>query len=198
MTRKYYAKAIANDLKNQILILGGMVALMWILEFLDIFVFRHSLDRYGILPRNIGGLWGILFAPFLHGGFPHLIANTVPFITLGWLIMVRETREFFPVTAVIMVVGGIGVWLFGASAYHIGASGLIFGYLGFLLLRGYFERSIVSIGIAILVFVLYGGVLWGMVPSNPGISWESHLFGFIGGVIAAKSLSQVTKKRGEG
>jgi membrane associated rhomboid family serine protease len=135
-----------------------------------------------------------LFAPFLHGGFPHLIANTVPFITLGWLIMLRETREFFPVTAVIMIVGGLGVWLFGAPAYHIGASGLIFGYLGFLLLRGYFERSIVSVGIAILVFVLYGGVLWGVLPSYPGISWESHLFGFIGGVIAAKSLSQVKNK----
>jgi membrane associated rhomboid family serine protease len=194
MTKKYHAQAIANDLKNQILILGGMVALMWILEFLDIFVFRHSLDRYGILPRYIPGLMGILFAPFLHGGFPHLIANTVPFITLGWLIMLRETREFFPVTAVIMIVGGLGVWLFGAPAYHIGASGLIFGYLGFLLLRGYFERSIVSVGIAILVFVLYGGVLWGVLPSYPGISWESHLFGFIGGVIAAKSLSQVKNK----
>ncbi|PSB01901.1 rhomboid family intramembrane serine protease [Merismopedia glauca] len=191
MTRKYYAKAIANDLKNQVFILGGMVALMWILEFIDVFFLRHQLDIYGILPRNVVGLRGILFAPFLHGGFPHLIANTVPFITLGWLIMLRETREFFPVTVVIMIVGGLGVWLFGAPAYHIGASGLVFGYLGFLLLRGYFERSIVSIGIALVVFVVYGGVLWGVLPSYPGISWESHLFGFIGGVIAAKSLSQV-------
>jgi membrane associated rhomboid family serine protease len=191
MTRKYYAKAIANDLKKQIFILGGMVALMWILEFVDIFIFKHRLDMYGILPQNVVGLRGILFAPFLHGGFPHLIANTVPFITLGWLIMVRETREFFPVTVVIMIVGGLGVWLFGAPAYHIGASGLIFGYLGFLLLRGYFERSVVSIAIAIVVFVLYGGVLWGVLPSYRGISWESHLFGFIGGVIAAKSLTKV-------
>lgn len=194
MTGKYYAKAIAQDLKNQATILGVMVALMWISEILDIFVFRHRLDVYGILPRNIIGLRGILFAPFLHGGFPHLIANTVPFITLGWLIMVRETREFFPVTVVIAIVGGLGVWLFGAPAYHIGASGLIFGYLGFLLLRGYFERSFSSIAIALVVFALYGGVLWGVLPSYPGVSWESHLFGFIGGGIAAKSLVQVKNK----
>lgn len=194
MTGKYYAKAIAQDLKNQATILGVMVALMWISEILDIFVFRHRLDVYGILPRNIIGLRGILFAPFLHGGFPHLIANTVPFITLGWLIMVRETREFFPVTVVIAIVGGLGVWLFGAPAYHIGASGLIFGYLGFLLLRGYFERSFSAIAIALVVFALYGGVLWGVLPSYPGVSWESHLFGFIGGGIAAKSLVQVKNK----
>jgi membrane associated rhomboid family serine protease len=194
MDKKYYAKAIANDLKNQISILAGIVGLMWILEFIDIFVLRHGLDVYGILPRNVVGLRGILFAPFLHGGFPHLIANTIPFLTLGWLIMVRETSEFFSVTVVTMIVGGIGVWLFGAPAYHIGASGLVFGYLGFLLLRGFFERSFVSIAIALGVFALYGSALWGVVPSNPGISWESHLFGFLGGAIAAKSLSQVKKR----
>jgi membrane associated rhomboid family serine protease len=187
MSREY-RKAIASELQSHAIILGGFVALMWGLEILDT-IFNHSLDAYGIIPRNIVGLRGILFAPWLHGGFPHLIANTIPFVTLGWFVMLKETSDFWIVTAITMVVGGLGVWLLGAPAIHIGASGLIFGYLGFLLLRGYFERSFVAIALSVIVGVLYGGIIWGVLPSSPGVSWESHLFGFIGGAIAARLLS---------
>jgi membrane associated rhomboid family serine protease len=108
--------------------------------------------------------------------------------------MLQETSDFFIVTGLTMLVGGLGVWLFAAPGYiHIGASILIFGYLGFLLLRGYFQRNIPSILLSILVFLLYGGTIWGVLPSRPGISWQGHLFGFLGGVLAAKLIATEKK-----
>jgi len=186
--------AIVRELRTHGVILGGLVALMWILVTID-FVLRGSLLAYGILPHRLIGLRGILFAPFLHGGFTHLIANTIPFVTLGWLIMLRETRDFFAVTAITMLVSGLGVWVFGNPySIHIGASGVVFGYLGFLLLRGFFERSVIAIVLSVLVGFFYGGVLWGILPTQPGISWEGHLFGFLGGIIAARLLARRSRK----
>jgi len=188
---KETTKAIASELKSQAIILGAFVAFMWLLEIVDLFLFRGRLNAYGIRPRNLIGLRGILFAPFLHADFAHLIANTFPFLTLGWLIMLRETSDFFIVTAMTMLVSGVGVWLFGAPfSVHIGASGLVFGYLGFLLLRGFFERSFIAIVLSLIVGSLYGGVIWGVLPLQSGISWEGHLFGFIGGILAARWLSR--------
>ncbi len=183
-----------QEIKTQAIILATFVAIFWLLEILDQFVFRGSLDIFGIIPHQVIGLRGILFAPFLHGDFTHLIANTVPFLILGWLVMLQETSDFFIVTGLTMLVGGLGVWLFAAPGYiHIGASILIFGYLGFLLLRGYFQRNIPSILLSILVFLLYGGTIWGVLPSRPGISWQGHLFGFLGGVLAAKLIATEKK-----
>ncbi|WP_061432641.1 rhomboid family intramembrane serine protease [Microcystis aeruginosa] len=183
-----------QEIKTQAIILATFVAIFWLLEILDQFVFRRSLDYFGIIPHQVIGLRGILFAPFLHGDFPHLIANTVPFLILGWLVMLQETSDFFIVTGLTMLVGGLGVWLFAApGSIHIGASILIFGYLGFLLLRGYFQRNIPSILLSILVFLLYGGTIWGVLPSRPGISWQGHLFGFLGGVLAAKLIATEKK-----
>ncbi|RPH91691.1 MAG: rhomboid family intramembrane serine protease [Chroococcales cyanobacterium metabat2.561] len=183
-----------QEIKTQAIILATFVAIFWLLEILDQFVFRGSLDYFGIMPHQVIGLRGILFAPFLHGDFPHLIANTVPFLILGWLVMLQETSDFFIVTGLTMLVGGLGVWLFAApGSIHIGASILIFGYLGFLLLRGYFQRNIPSILLSILVFLLYGGTIWGVLPSRPGISWQGHLFGFLGGVLAAKLIATEKK-----
>ncbi|MEA5419239.1 rhomboid family intramembrane serine protease [Spirulina sp. CCNP1310] len=193
-------ESVREELQTQIQILGFFVTTFWVLEILDQFIFQHlmrgGLDRFGIVPYNLIGLRGILFAPFLHGGWGHLIANTVPFLILGWLVMVQQTRDFFTVTAWTMVVAGLGTWLLGSpGSVHIGASGLIYGYFGFLLFRGYFERNIPSIALSLLVFFLYGSVIWGVLPGQPGISWQGHLFGFIGGVLAARSLSRV---RGDG
>jgi membrane associated rhomboid family serine protease len=181
-------KEVFGEIRTQILILATLVGLMWGLEILDTFVFRHGLDLFGILPRNAIGLRGILFAPFLHSGFAHLMANTVPLIVLGWLIMAQGIGDFVFVSVICMVVGGLGTWLFGASALHIGASGLIFGYVGFLLARYYFDRRLSSGIIALLVGCTYGSVLWGILPSTPGISWEGHLFGFLGGILAARLI----------
>ena len=179
-------KEVFGEIRTQILILVTLVGLMWGLEILDTFIFQHGLDTLGILPRNAIGLRGILFAPFLHGNFAHLAANTAPFIVLGWLIMAQSISNFVVVSVICMLVGGLGTWLFGAPALHIGASGVIFGYLGFLLARYAFDRRLSSGIIALFVGVTYGSVLWGVFPSLPGISWEGHLFGFLGGILAAK------------
>lgn len=188
-------KSIASELKTQAAILGGLVAIFWIVEIIDQLFFSggRGLDIYGILPRNPMGLRGILFAPFLHGNFPHLIANTIPFLTLGWFIMLQETKDFLLVTAIAAIVSGLGVWLFGSPGLHIGASGVIFGYLGFLLLRGYFERSFAAIFFSVVVAFFYGSLIAGVLPGQVGISWEGHLFGFIGGVLAAKLMARRKK-----
>lgn len=183
--------AIKRELKLQSTLLFGFVALLWAIEIVDAVLFGGSLDRFGVRPRTLGGLMGIAFAPLLHMGFGHLIANTLPLITLGWLIMLRETRDLIVVTVLSALASGLGVWLIGASySVHIGASGVIFGYFGFLLFRGYFERSLLSIGLSLAVAAVYGGMLWGVFPSGFRISWEGHLFGFLGGVLAARLMSR--------
>ncbi len=165
----------------------AMLAVMWVLEIVDT-VASGRLDRHGIGPRRWDGLDGVLWAPFLHGGFGHLIANSVPFFVLGAAIALGALQRFVIVTLIVGVVGGVGTWLTGpANTVHIGASGLVFGYLTYLLARGFFARSLVYIAGGAIVFMIYGGVLWGLLPA-PGISWQGHLFGAIGGVIAAYAL----------
>ncbi len=181
---------IRRRLKTQAIVLGTFVAAIWLVELVDWLLLGGALDDYGIRPREQTGLRGILFAPFLHIGFGHLTANTVPFLLLGWLVVLRRTSDFFLASAVIIVISGLGVWLTGpANSVHAGASGLVFGYLGFLLLRGFFERSLVAILVAIVVGAVYAGALPGLLPGQPGISWQGHLFGFAGGVMAARLLS---------
>lgn len=182
---------VKGELRAQGTILGGFIALLWTLELVDWIFLRGALDQFGVRPRTVAGLWGILFGPLLHAGFGHLLANTVPFLVLGWFVMLRKQRDFFTVTLITAAVSGFGIWLIGSSgSVHLGASGLIFGYFGFLLLRGYFERSVSSILWSVLVVILYGGMLWGVFPRSTGISWQSHLFGFIGGGLASYLISR--------
>ncbi len=182
---------MTQALKTQVQILGSMVALMWASTLLNLFLLRGSLLEFGIIPRTIIGLRGILFAPFLHAGLGHLMANTLPFVILGWLVLVRATEDFFMVTAIAMGVGGLGTWLLaGPRTVHVGASGLVFGYLGYLLLRGYFERSFAASFISIVVAVAYGSLILGVLPTVPGVSWQGHLFGFLGGGLAARFLAK--------
>ena len=177
--------------KTQVQILGSIVALMWASALLNLVLFHGFLLQFGIIPRTIVGLRGILFAPFLHAGLGHLTANTLPFIILGWLVLIRSTEDFFGVTAIAMGIGGLGTWLFaGSRTVHVGASGLVFGYLGYLLLRGYFERSFAASFLSVLVAVVYGSLLLGLLPTVPGISWQGHLFGFLGGGLAARILAK--------
>jgi membrane associated rhomboid family serine protease len=184
-------KALKSTVKNHGFTLAGLVGLMWGLEILDT-VLGGSLDRFGIRPRVLASLPGILAAPFLHGGFGHLISNTVPFAILGWFVMLRGLDEFWVVTAIVALGSGLGTWLFGGTnTLHIGASGVVFGYLGFLVARGYFERSMVSMGIAIITGIMFGGMIWGVLPTRVGISWEGHLFGVIGGIIGAWLFSKL-------
>lgn len=182
-------KTFIASTKTHVAILGSLIAVMWAAECIDFFMLG-SLDRFGIVPRDNQGLRGILFMPFLHGDFKHLIANTVPFAVLGWIVLWRGAASFFFVMAAAMVLGGLGVWAFGApNSVHIGASGVIFGFLGFLLACGWFERRLFSIVLSVAVGAVYGGMLWGVLPGQVGISWEGHLFGFVAGVVAAKLVT---------
>lgn len=166
-----------------------MLTVMWIEEIIDVFL-DGRLDRYGIVPRQIDGLDGVVFSPFLHGDFRHLIANSLPFLILGSAIALGNADRFIRVTLLVGLIGGLGTWLTGpARSIHIGASGLVFGYLTYLMARGFFARKLSYLLVGILTFVVYGGVLWGVLPS-PGISWQGHLFGAVGGVVAAWTFHQ--------
>jgi len=177
-------------LKQKAMIIGVALALMWGLEIIDA-IFGQPLNAYGVRPRTVDGLFGIFFAPILHGDFAHLAANSIPFAILGFLTIVRGTRTFIMVTAFVTVVGGLCVWLIGGSnTSHIGASGLIFGYFGYIMASGVLERSVKAIAMAVLVGFAYGGLIFGVVPSRPGISWEGHLFGFLAGVTIAYLMNR--------
>lgn len=199
---KQKVQTIGGEFKTQVKVLSATVAIFWIIVTLNELVLEkilviangcalmRGLNALGIVPQSFIGLRGILFAPFLHGGFYHVLANTAPFIVLGWLVMLRNIKDFYFVSAISALVGGLGTWLVGRPcSVHIGASGVIFGYFGYLLFRGYFERSFVAIAISLAIAITYGSLIWGVLPTRSYISWEGHLFGFIGGIIAAKLLS---------
>ena len=174
--------AAVREFRVRALLLAGFVGLMWVTELIDQVFLHSALDQLGIRPRETRALWGIVLAPFLHGGFRHLIANTAPLLVLGWLVLIRRRVDFFLLTLAVTLVGGLGVWLFAPPyTIHIGASGVAFGYLGYLIARAWFERSLTSLALALLAGVLYGGALAGLLPGQRGISWEGHLFGFAAG-----------------
>ncbi|WP_432812258.1 rhomboid family intramembrane serine protease [Pantanalinema sp. GBBB05] len=183
---------IPDAFQTQAMLLGSFILLLWVLEGIDQLLLQNRLNRFGIRPRHKHGLRGILLAPLLHGTWGHLSANTVPLLVLGWLVMLGGMQEFAIATSTTWIISGLGVWLFGgANTLHIGASGLVFGYFGFLLSRSYFEYDPVSAGISLLVALLYGPLIWGVLPFRRGISWQGHLFGFIGGVLAARHLPEL-------
>jgi membrane associated rhomboid family serine protease len=180
-----------RELKTRSAPVAGFVGLIWLAEIVDQLLLGGSLDYLGIRPRAVDWLWGIVLAPLLHGGMAHLIANTVPLLVLGWLVAVRRRVDFFIVTAAVTLLGGVGVWLLARpGTIHLGASGVVFGYLGYLLLRAWFERSVASMMVALIAGFLYGGALWGVLPTQPGISWEGHLFGFAGGAASARYFTR--------
>jgi membrane associated rhomboid family serine protease len=171
-------------------IVGGLVAAMWALEAVDAIV-GHRLDEYGIQPRDDDGLAGIAAAPFLHDGFGHLAANTVPFAAMGFLIALKGALRLLAVTGIVMLVGGVGTWLIApAGTNHIGASGVVFGFATYLLSRGVFNRDALEIAIGLVVALVWGGALLGGLVPQEGISWQGHLFGAVGGVVAARLLAR--------
>lgn len=174
------------------MLLVCLLGAMWVVEILDEVVLSDRLEGDGIHPRQLGGLPGILWAPFLHGGFGHLIANSVPFLVLGSLVVAHGRRRWIEVTIVVVLVGGLATWLLGRTANHIGASGLVFGYFGYLVVSAPVRRSVTAVVTAIVAVVIYGGLVAGFVP-RAGVSWEGHTFGALAGGVVAK----VTAKRSE-
>ena len=166
-----------------------MGTLMWVLEVIDA-VLGGDLDAGGIEPREVDSLTGVVTAPFLHAGFGHLIANTVPFLVLGGLIAFSGLLRVLKVTALVVLVGGLGTWLVApSSTLHLGASILVFGYATYLLARGLFDRRLASLAVGVAVAFVYGSaLLLGLLP-RPGISWQGHLFGALGGLVAARVLA---------
>jgi membrane associated rhomboid family serine protease len=169
-----------------LLVTAVTLAVLWAVQIVNA-AMGERLDVYGIHPHQISGLDGILFAPFLHAGFEHLIANSLPLAILGFVTYVAvAARRFFAVVGLTALTSGLGAWfLTPPGTVVVGASGVIFGLLGFLLVRGLFVRSIGSIAVSVGVLLLYGGVLTEMLPGQMFVSWQGHLFGFIGGILAA-------------
>ncbi|MER6951438.1 rhomboid family intramembrane serine protease [Nonomuraea sp. NPDC000554] len=170
---------------SALLIMVAVVATMWIVEIFD-YVLNGSLDReFGIVGLDPDGLPGILFAPFLHVGFGHLMANSLPLFILGFLAALRGIGRFLSASLLIILIGGLGTWLTSPGVITVGASGLVFGYFGYVLARGLFDRRPLDIVIGIGVAIAYYSILWGLLPNQQGISWQGHLFGLIGGVVSA-------------
>lgn len=167
-----------------------LVALMWTAEIIDA-IAGNRLDQYGIEPRDDDGLVGVAAAPFLHDGFGHLISNTIPLLGLGFAIALAGARRVLVVTMIVVLVSGLGTWLVApAATLHIGASGVVFGYATYLLTRGVFNRDLLELAIGAVVAVVWGGALLGGLLPEEGISWQGHLFGALGGVLAARLLAR--------
>ena len=164
-----------------------IIGFMWIIELYNSST-GNQLGMWGIHPRSLEGLVGILTWPFLHANIEHLISNTLPLAILSWFILLRGFKDYLIVTIGIIVITGAAVWLVGRPAIHIGASGLIFGYFGFLVAAAWYEKSMRSLIFAVLTVFLYGGIVWGVFPQETYISWEAHLFGLLSGLFMASLL----------
>lgn len=166
----------------------SLVILVWLIELVNSLL-DHRLNVYGIYPRNMDNLVGVIFWPFLHGNFNHLIMNSMPLLAMGYFVALRGWLIFLESTAIILIIGGLGVWFFGRAAYHVGASGLVFGFFGFLITLAFYERSLKTFVIACLTIFYYGGIIFGILPTNSFVSWEGHLFGLLAGMLAARILA---------
>ena len=160
------------------------ILLLWIILLVEKF-FHLNLDYYGLYPRKISGLIGIVTAPLLHAGYMHLFSNSLPLFILGTGILYFYRNAAYKVFLIVYIVPGIFVWFFARPAYHLGASGMIYGFVTFVFFSGIIRRDTRSIALALIVTFLYGGMVIGIIPQNNGISWEYHLFGSLVGIICA-------------
>jgi membrane associated rhomboid family serine protease len=177
-------------LQRSFLLVAAFVVLLWLIEAAELF-FELDLTPLGVYPRELNGLIGILLAPLIHGSLAHLFANTPPLILLGTLLLYAYPRAARIVIPSVYLGSGLGVWLFARSAYHIGASGLVFGLLAFLLVIGILRWDKRAIALSLAVSFLYGSLLWGVFPTKPEISFEAHLFGALIGLVLAFGLKQL-------
>ncbi len=161
-----------------------MVTSIWIVHAFDR-VFGLELYRFGVLPRQVKGLWGILVSPFVHADLDHLMGNSVPILVLGWLLVYFYPKAAWRVVVACWAMGGLWVWTTASDNYHIGASGIIYGLAAFLFFSGLFRRRVALMAVSLIVVFLYGSMVWGVLPLQPRVSWESHLFGAIAGALMA-------------
>jgi membrane associated rhomboid family serine protease len=195
-TRRSIARVLPPHPVAAAVTMLAFTALLYVIEAVDLAT-GGALDvDGGIISRRLDGLDGVLWAPLLHAGWAHLAANTVPFLVFGFLAMAGGIRQWIGVTAVIWVLSGLGVWLVGPDqTITVGASGVIFGWLVFLLFRGFFARSFRQIVVAVVLFLIWGSVLLGVLPGEQGISWQGHLFGALAGLLCASLVAKADRAR---
>jgi membrane associated rhomboid family serine protease len=183
----------SDDRVRGLVLVVAMVGVMWLLEVFDIV--GAGFDSEGIHPRDVDALPGVVFAPFLHAGWGHLIGNTIPFLILGAAIALSGLARTAAVVGIVALVGGFGTWLLGpGNTNHIGASGLVFGFAAYLIARGVYSRRPLHLAVGLIVLGVYGTtLLFGLMPT-PGVSWQGHLFGAVGGVVAARALHAATRR----
>lgn len=168
----------------------GFLVILWGVQMCNA-LSGYRLVAFGVQPRELNGLAGIAFAPFIHASWTHLIANSTISVVVLFLLALSGQKVVWVASIIICLFAGMGTWLTGQpNSVHVGASGLIFGWLTFLMLRGWFSHSVLQVVLGVVVFLLYGGVMWGILPTDPAISWQGHLFGAVGGVVAARNVGQ--------
>ena len=168
----------------------GFLAIEWIIQIVNAVLFGNDLGQFGIHPLDFNGIWGIFTAPLLHANFEHLIGNSVPGAVFCFLIGLSGRKAWWEVTIIVVLIAGVGTWLLGGpGTSHIGASGLIYGWLTYLIVRGIFNRSLIQFITGLVLGFAYSGLIWGVLPIYEGVSWQGHLFGAIGGVVAGMVIT---------
>lgn len=191
---------LASRARAGLMTVGVFIALLWAVHLVNVLTGFFLVAWVGILPRRLDGLDGVLFAPLLHSGFGHLLSNSVPLLVLGFLTFLEGIRRFSIAVAASWLTSGLGVWIFGGGL-TIGASGVVFGLFSYLIVRGFYNRNWKQILVALVLFLVYGSMLWGIVPLvGSRISWQAHLFGAVGGVLAALIMRKrpITPRDGVG
>lgn len=197
MPRQNRTASWSETARRKALGLLSFLGLLWLLLLLDYATPGFPFAQFGIVPRDLDRLWGIFLAPLLHGDFNHLLGNSFPLLILGWLMLGRGAKDFAVGTAGVVLLGGLGVWLFGRpGTVHLGASIIIFGWLGYLLAAGWYDRSVRSFLIGLVVTVVYAGPILSLLTFDTSISWEGHLFGFLAGAATARGRLGARPKTG--
>ncbi len=181
---------LAHRAQAGLVTVGGLVAVMWVVFVLNLLLGNLLVRTLGIAPRRLDGLDGVVFAPLLHGGVEHLAGNSLPLLVLGFLAFLEGARRFAVAVGISWLASGLGTWLFGGGL-TIGASGVVFGLFAYLITRGFYNRDWKQILLAGVLFLVYGSILWGVLPRlGSNISWQAHLFGVLGGILAAYLLKR--------
>lgn len=193
MERELTLSDIGRDLRRYGKVLLGFIALLWVIEAVS---WVLPIDAFGVHPREAVGLIGIATHPFLHTGLPHLFGNSLAILLFGTMVVIKEEVDLYVTAAVATIVGGLGIWLIGATgSNHIGASGVVFGLFGYLLTTGWFERKFWPFLFSIFVLFMWGTMIFGIAPGQEGVSWEGHFFGFLGGVLSAFGMAKIRRAK---